>query len=701
MTRDRTDPAASSPSAGNGGSCGAALRPEFAELARLAADIFQAPLASISLTGWSESWFSAGVLSLGGLPTNPWLARTLAGDDVLEVGDAGAGRQFAISDAVLDAAGIRFYAGCALRTAAGEVLGAIAIYRTDVGALSARERGMLAALARQGATLAELQSRTSELELLGAADWGVPQQASVPAASLLDHAPVAIYYGDTQSESTYVNPQYRRMFRLTPTQDVNDWPQVVHPDDRARIEERWAEFLRKPYEIRLEYRALGEGGAVRYFAEHAVPTTGSSGFVGTISDITDQVKTRTLLEAVIGDLPVALLACDVEGRITHYNRATVALYCGEPEHRRRHMAEVFLMDGTTAVPGEEMPLARALRGETITDLELIVVPRGAAPRSTLSSVRQLIGPDGQMLGAVAVIQDTTERKRAELELERVHRELVTASREAGMAEVATNVLHNVGNILNSVNISADVVTQRIKRSCAPGVSRLAALLSQHASGPGRFLLDDPRGQRVPEYLAALGEQLSADQREVLEELALLRDNLEHIKDTVMMQQSYAKLCGVAETVEVAALVEDSLRLHANAFERNGVQLVREFANVRPIAVDKHKVLRILVNLIRNANDACDESANPAKLITLRIEPAPRGVRIAVIDNGIGIASSDMQHLFRHGFTTRESGHGFGLHSAALAAQELGGTLHAESRGSGFGAAFILELPFAPAPAAVA
>jgi PAS domain S-box-containing protein len=707
MTRDRTDPAFSNPPDERAASGASPQPPGIGELARLAAEIFQAPLASIVLTDWSESWFSAGELPLPGLPANPYLAHTLAAVGVFEVQDVVADRRITGLDPVLDAAGIRSYAGCALRTAEGEVLGAIAIYRAKSLALSSNERAVLTAVARQGVALTELQSRVSELELLGAATHHAsavsaadsrPSQGFDLADSLLDSAPVAIYYTDTQSESGYVNPEYRRMFRLAPDQNVEDWPQAVHPEDRARIEERWADFLRRPCDTRLEYRALGEGDAVRYYAEHVVPTEAISGFVGTISDITDLVKARTLLEAVIGDLPVALLACDPDGQLTHYNRAAEELYCTEPAHRRR-IADLLLMDGVTPLPHKDFPLARALRGETITNLELIIARPAAPPRSTLSSVRRLVGPDGQTLGAVAVIQDTTERKRREMELERVHGELVAASREAGMAEVATNVLHNVGNILNSVNISASVVTERIKRSRAPGVSRLAALLSEHPAGAGKFLSEDPRGRHVPDYLAALGAQLMSDQREALEELALLRDNLEHIKDTVMMQQSYAKLCGVAETVEVAALVEDSLRLNAGAFERHGVRLKREFGNVPAITVDKHKVLQILVNLVRNAKYACDESGRAHKLITLRIESSPRGVCISVIDNGVGIAPENMQHLFRHGFTTRESGHGFGLHSGALAAQELGGSLHAESAGAGSGAAFILELPIEPAPLA--
>jgi signal transduction histidine kinase len=276
---------------------------------------------------------------------------------------------------------------------------------------------------------------------------------------------------------------------------------------------------------------------------------------------------------------------------------------------------------------------------------------------------------------------------------------VTASREAGMAEVATNVLHNVGNILNSVNISASLVAERLRQSKAAGVSRLAGLLLEQGERAGQFITDDPRGKRIPEYLAALGEQLLADQRAALEELTLLRDNLEHIKDTVTMQQSYAKLCGVSETVEVVDLVEDSLRLNAGAFARHGVALRREFGDVPRIEVDKHKVLQILVNLVRNAKYACDESGRTDKLITLRIERSAIGVRISVIDNGVGIPTENMGRLFQHGFTTRESGHGFGLHSGALAAHELGGTLRAESEGTGRGASFILELPVAPPRAA--
>lgn len=701
MTRDRID-AVEAAAAHREGALRreSAAPPGFAELARLAAALCHAPLASIELDGWSESWFSAGGLPLGGLPSNPFREATLRADGAIEIDAQDAEDHLARSGAVLHAAGIRGYAGCALRTDAGESIGTIGVYYAACPAPSPDRRAGLAALARQGVALAELARRVTELELLGG-NGQVPHRsgASQGAAltnALLDSAPVAIYYADTQSQLAYVNPEYRRMFRLAPGQSVDDWPQAVHPEDRARIERTWADFLRDPRAMRLEYRALADDGTVRYFAEQVATTQGLTGYVGTISDITDLVNARTLLEAVIGDLPVALMACDAGGRITHRNRAADELCCAGPDDEG-FAARVLLMDGVTPVAGKDQPLARALRGETITNLELLIAPHGAAPRSTLSSARRLAGPDGQTLGAVSVIQDTTERKRRESELERVHRELVAASREAGRAEVATNVLHDVGNILNSVNVSASLVAERLRHSSTTGIARAVELLRAQEPDAGPFPPHDARGAKALEYLLALAQQLCDDRREALGELELLRENLDHIKEAVMMPQSRARLCGVAETVNLADLVEDSLRLHAGACARHGVCLRREILDAAPIAVDKHKVLQILVNLIRNAQHACEESGRPDKLITLRVERAPRGARVCVIDNGVGIAPQNMAQLFRRGFTTRESGHGFGLHSGALAAQELGGALRAESAGAGCGATFILELPLAPPP----
>jgi len=408
----------------------------------------------------------------------------------------------------------------------------------------------------------------------------------------------------------------------------------------------------------------------------------------------DLRKAETLFSNTFDQAPIGIAYSDRDGKLLRCNQSfRTLLGFDAADLADRTLAELTCADD---VAREETQLRRLWAGEIdVFDLEKRYIRKDGKAlwvRVTTALVREGDAPQY----SVEFLRDISARKESQNELERVHKQLMLASRQAGMAEVATNVLHNVGNILNSVNISASLVTERIKQSKAPGVSRLAALLREKGAGVGDFIANDERGKRIPEYLASLGEQLTADQKMALEELVSLRDNLEHIKDTVAMQQSYAKLCGVTETVSVVDLVEDSLRLNAGAFVRHGVTLRREFNEVPPITVDKHKVLQILVNLVRNAKYACDESGRSDKLLTLRVAPAASGVSISVIDNGVGIPPENMSRLFTHGFTTRASGHGFGLHSGALAAQELGGSLRVESAGLGCGAAFILELPTNPA-----
>ena len=176
----------------------------------------------------------------------------------------------------------------------------------------------------------------------------------------------------------------------------------------------------------------------------------------------------------------------------------------------------------------------------------------------------------------------------------------------------------------------------------------------------------------------------------------LARNIEHIKQIVATQQSYARVSGVAETVKLAELIEDALGMHAAAYQRHAVQVIREFADVPEITVDRHKVLQILVNLLHNAKYACETARTSERKITVRIAASgPNHVKIHVGDNGMGIAPENLTRIFSHGFTTRKNGHGFGLHSGAIAAKEMGGSLKAHSAGVGKGATFTLELPIQP------
>jgi C4-dicarboxylate-specific signal transduction histidine kinase len=328
-----------------------------------------------------------------------------------------------------------------------------------------------------------------------------------------------------------------------------------------------------------------------------------------------------------------------------------------------------------------------------------------APKLAEDEVGRLTDAFNEMLGTIqtsdAALREANkeleseveEHARAQAKLEALHKQLMAASRQAGMAEVATGVLHNVGNVLNSVNVSITLIQEQLERSEVSSLAKAAGLLESHASEMATYLAEDPKGKLLPSFIIQLSKQLEEEHRRMTKEHAELVRNLDHIKEIVTMQQSYATVSGVLEKVALPSLVDDALRFHAGALERHGVTVERQYDQVPPINIDKHKALQILVNLVHNAKYALDEAHVKDKKLTVGI--APQGayrVKVTVADNGVGIAAENLNRIFSHGFTTRKGGHGFGLHSGANAAREMGGFLSAASDGMGKGAVFTLELP---------
>lgn len=291
--------------------------------------------------------------------------------------------------------------------------------------------------------------------------------------------------------------------------------------------------------------------------------------------------------------------------------------------------------------------------------------------------------------------DITAQKEAERELNETHKRLLITSRQAGMAEVATGVLHNVGNVLNSVNVSVSLVQEKLTRSRLPSLAKAARLLEDHREDLPRYLGKDAKGSLLPNFLSNLTAHLQDEQAAIHREVESLMRNVEHIRDIVSAQQSHASLFGNVEPLAMANLADLALRLNTNIIERSQVRVSRDYRPAPPVFVDKHKVLQILINLLRNAIQACDQGAPAIKTLHVSIESTEATVRLTIRDNGVGIAPKDLTRIFSLGFTTKEHGHGFGLHSGAIAAQEMGGSLFARSNGHGAGAAFVLELPLKP------
>ena len=417
-----------------------------------------------------------------------------------------------------------------------------------------------------------------------------------------------------------------------------------------------------------------------------------------VIDMTERRRAATALlaseerfRAVVENLTEGLLLHDASGRILYANPSMAELVgCTSAE-----------LDAISAGQLLNPPQGAALAFER-QQYETELKRRDGSAVSVAIKTSPLTKANGDTIATVAVVTDLSARKAAAAEIAQSQARLIEVSRLAGMAEVATGVLHNVGNVLNSVNVSATVVGDRLRQSRISGLQRAVRLLEQHAGNLGKFFTEDPKGKLLPDYLGKLYWQLDNERNELVGELAGLTKNLGHIKEIVAMQQTYAKVDGLTEAVSPAVLLEDALRLNEESLVRNSVTVDRDYDATAPtVTVDKHKVLEILVNLITNARHAVCDAARPDRKIRVRVaQTCNRRVSVEVQDNGVGIPQENLVRIFQHGFTTKKNGHGFGLHSGALAARQMGGSLTVNSEGPGQGATFKLELPIGetkPAP----
>jgi len=553
--------------------------------------------------------------------------------------------------------------------------------------------------------------------------------------ALLEHSSDFIYFKDRESRFRRCSKAVYERFGVTQQDIIGKTDFDFFDDSHARPAfEDEQEILRTglAFHGKVE-REILNNGTEQWALTAKMPLRNKAGeIIGTFGiskDITDLKRTETqcayerdLLTTLLDNTADLIYFKDLQSRFVRVSRAKVEWALALARNNDQISSKGNGTGSTPAHLAGPTEFAQYLLGKTDFDIyseeraraafedeqEIIRTgkPLGGKLEKTISQdgkVSWLVtnkmpwrGHDGTIIGTSGISKDVTFIKEAEAKLEKSHKQLMEASRLAGMAEVATTVLHNVGNVLNSVNISAAIVAEKVKNSKPANLARVADMLREHANDLAAFLASDPKGSNLPAYFATLSECLAADQKEMLAELTSLCANIEHIKEIVAMQQAYASVAGLRETLQATDLIEDALRLNAGAVERHHVQVIREYAPIPPILVDKHKVLQILVNLIRNAKYALDEHGPVDRRMTLRAASGANGtVQLSVIDNGAGIAGENLTRIFEHGFTTRKNGHGFALHSGALAARDMGGALTCHSAGLGQGAAFTLELPLRP------
>jgi len=399
-----------------------------------------------------------------------------------------------------------------------------------------------------------------------------------------------------------------------------------------------------------------------------------------------------LYHSLVESLPQIIARKDADGRYTYVNSAFGELVALPVE-------QIVGKSDNEIYPPEKAAKARAddlrvMQTAQVMEYENVVELPGQK-RRYLHVKKVPLLREQRPIGVLVQFWDMTVFRETEEQLRQAQRELIETSRLAGIAEVATGVLHNLGNALNSVNTSASMAADRLRQSKVPSLGKVARLLLDQGDRLAEFFATDPRGCQMPGYLEKLAALLQDERSESVSELESLQEGVDHIKQLVLAQQRFAQVSGVSETGPATELMEYALRISEASLARHGVSVSREFSPAPPLTVERQKVMQILVNLIRNAKESMDEARRTEKQLILGVRVSTEDrIQMYVTDNGIGIPPENITRIFGFGYTTKAGGHGYGLHSSANAAKEMGGSLFALSDGPGKGATFVLELPAA-------
>jgi len=278
------------------------------------------------------------------------------------------------------------------------------------------------------------------------------------------------------------------------------------------------------------------------------------------------------------------------------------------------------------------------------------------------------------------------------ELRETQKTLVEVAHKAGMAEIATGILHNVGNVLNSVKVSSQFLKERVEDSKVKGLKKAVNLFKEHEHDLGSYITSDERGKMLPKYLIKLVETLKEEQDIYLEELINLNTGISHVEEIVAVQQDYAGVSGVTEKILLTKMMDDVVKMYRDSFRTNKIEVYNNYSKVSPVLIEKGKLMQVFVNILKNAKESLIMKSEGDKVITINISEDKESQNVEIIDNGVGINEEDLESIFLYGFSTKEHSKGFGLHTSALTVAEFNGKIFANSDGKDKGSKFTIIIP---------
>lgn len=395
--------------------------------------------------------------------------------------------------------------------------------------------------------------------------------------------------------------------------------------------------------------------------------------------------TTAQLRATLTSMNQGLAVFDKDLNLVVFNEQFSTLYDFPEEMmvKGTPLVEFFAYRYEKGELGEEdreAVLARKLAEAVPRRVRIYEVHR---PDNMVIEVRANPMPDG---GFVSVHTDISARKKSEIALKE------SEDRYRRMSEFASSVIHNVGNILSSINVSCGAIYRNVRHSKVGQLTKASRLLEEHQDQPN-FLSQHEKGSLLPGYLNRLSGILVNEQEETVEEVQGVLKNLLLITQIIEYQQSQGKRDELVELLDLRQVVEDALNVKMDTIMRDQVQ-VETHLDALLVKSQKAKLTHVLINLIKNAVEAMADNGDRPRVITIRsgkLEGSEK-LFLSVADSGMGITTNNLKNLFSHGFTTKENGHGFGLHYCANTMREMNSHIEAESEGIEKGATFRLIFP---------
>jgi PAS domain S-box-containing protein len=379
-------------------------------------------------------------------------------------------------------------------------------------------------------------------------------------------------------------------------------------------------------------------------------------------ELEQAVKERTaelqqqqgLLHELMENLVVGVVACDAEGKLTVFNKAAREWHGTDvrevPPEEWSQAFDLRQVDGITPLPTESIPLLRALRGERVRHAEISIVVKGTAPRLVLCNGDALIDADGRKTGAVIMLHDITQRRKAE-------QQLMRAQRLESIGTLAGGVAHDLNNTLAPILMVTGLLRLQYPKSTE--LIDTVEASAKHGADMVRQLLTFAKG--------AEGARLLVQPRDLLKEME---------------------------------------KIVRGTFPKN-IRLRTSYAiNLHPILGDAIQLHQVLLNLCVNARDAMPSGGT----LTLKAEQMELGAAshgaVAeakpghyivwhVSDTGTGIPPEILERIFEPFFSTKgpDKGTGLGLSTVIGIVKSHEGFVRVNSK-PGHGSTFSIYLPFA-------